>query len=618
MSFHHFVVKGWLHSVRGPPSLDRGLAFFYAIPEQAQGWDEAYTREFPEDKAMPLNEIKQRGIPKTEGVTLYKCRLRGQEIQSNHSTSIPPQTLPSDLLRLRHELLASKRVLKTLNRVQLGWSIERYQGLENIILPQFKYDTENHKLLVSVVAHLLKEFGPLIGKGRCSTPPGQCTLSLAMFCDGITPRGRPNVNMKAALVDLGGTLFPFVENIPETTGFFTWRGMSKVDYSGGVAEHRPRELNTLAAHSFVVPMRFSGRVHRVQVTVAFQFVIADHVQVWWELGGCACVVCPWARAHGVRDMFLHEPLPIHERPCTRFAGTTGLQNVFSMQPALHNIKGAISRACSVVGRTLPPADASLLFQYLVTVAKRYSVTKLPVDSRQHCSLVRRRFRTGVLLTGREARSLASRLAHHVALPLPYHVLFLSICYIIVLIYSGTLQIPTSEWCIWGLLHVFLMHLILEYSKEGSTQTLYCHGMEHVLQLPGLTMGCSDEAGERDLRVGNWFAHLTFTVADKVIQETLGLKMYVKLQGRRARRSEVHFWQPERRGMVLEQCVVSASPMWRAVLGRFLANVLENNTLRCYMHMSTQSVYITTDTCNPQMDLCCICGRCGAQRSGQWR
>ena len=118
-----------------------------------------------------------------------------------------------------NEALASKRVLKTLNRVQPGWSIQRLRGLGNIILPQLNYDTENHKLLVAVVANLLKESGPLIGKGRSSTPIGHCTLSLAIFCDGITPRGRPNVNIKATLVDLGGTLFPFVENIPETTVF---------------------------------------------------------------------------------------------------------------------------------------------------------------------------------------------------------------------------------------------------------------------------------------------------------------------------------------------------------------------------------------------------------------
>ena len=73
MSFHQFVVNGWLHSVCGPPSLDRELAFFSAITEQAQGWDEAYTGEFRATKAMSLNEINRRRIPKTEGVTLYQC-----------------------------------------------------------------------------------------------------------------------------------------------------------------------------------------------------------------------------------------------------------------------------------------------------------------------------------------------------------------------------------------------------------------------------------------------------------------------------------------------------------------------------------------------------------------
>ena len=128
----------------------------------------------------------------------------------------------------------------------------------------------------------------------------------------------------------------------------------------------------------------------------------------------------------------------------------------------------------------------------------------------------------------------------------------------------------------------------------------------------------DEAGERDLRLGKRFAPLTPTVADKRIEETLGHEMYVKFLGRHARRCEVHLWQPERPGMVLGQCLVSASPMWRAMFERLLAKILDNNTFRCYMHMSTQSVYITADTCKPQMDVYCICGRCGAERSGQRR
>ena len=102
-----------------------------------------------------------------------------------------------------------------------------------------------------------------------------------------------------------------------------------------------------------------------------------------------------------------------------------------------------------------------------------------------------------------------------------------------------------------------MHLILEYSEEGSTQTLYCHGMEHVFQLPRLPKGCTDEARERDPRLGKRFAHLTSTVADKSIEETLGHEMYVTFLGRRARRCEVHFWHPERRGTKVTMVTKSA-------------------------------------------------------------
>ena len=94
----------------------------------------------------------------------------------------------------------------------------------------------------------------------------------------------------------------------------------------------------------------------------------NRVQPGWSVGGRTCVVCPWAREHGVRHMFLREPVPIHERPRTKFAGTNVLQHVFAMQLVLHKIKGAISRACSVAGRVLPPADANVLFQYLSSVA----------------------------------------------------------------------------------------------------------------------------------------------------------------------------------------------------------------------------------------------------------
>ena len=61
--------------------------------------------------------------------------------------------------------------------------------------------------------------------------------------------------------------------------------------------------------------------------------------------------------------------------------------------------------------------------------------------------------------------------------------------------------------------------VLEYSEEGSTQTLYCHGLQPVFQLHPLLIRCTDEAGERNLRLDKRFASVTSTVADKSTAET---------------------------------------------------------------------------------------------------
>ena len=90
-----------------------------------------------------------------------------------------------------------------------------------------------------------------------------------------------------------------------------------------------------------------------------------------------------------------------------FVGVEGVEEAFVVQPSLHNLKGGISRACGVVGRVLPLEDACELFRYVATVAPRYKVADIPVDSKQYCSLVRRRFRNGISFTGREAREFLS-------------------------------------------------------------------------------------------------------------------------------------------------------------------------------------------------------------------
>ena len=72
------------------------------------------------------------------------------------------------------------------------------------------------------------------------------------------------MNIKAALVDIGGTLFPFVGKIPQTNGFLSWREMSKVEYCTWEAKTRPEEVNSLHAQRFFVPVHFRWGVHHVQ------------------------------------------------------------------------------------------------------------------------------------------------------------------------------------------------------------------------------------------------------------------------------------------------------------------------------------------------------------------
>ena len=43
-----------------------------------------------------------------------------------------------------------------------------------------------------------------------------------------------------------------------------------------------------------------------------------------------------------------------------------------------------------------------------------------------------------------------------------------------------LQITTKEWCIWGMVHLFPMHLDLECSEKRRTHALYCHVSRNML------------------------------------------------------------------------------------------------------------------------------------------
>ena len=93
--------------------------------------------------------------------------------------------------------------------------------------------------------------------------------------------------------------------------------------------------------------------------------------------------------------------------------------------------------------------------------------------------VSQRFRSGISLTGHEARTIASVVSSQMLLPLPFHSCLLSFCHIILLLYAVDLPISHSLWCALGVTHTFLLHLITEFSEQGCTNTLYFHGCSHV-------------------------------------------------------------------------------------------------------------------------------------------
>ena len=72
---------------------------------------------------------------------------------------------------------------------------------------------------------------------------------------------------------------------------------------------------------------------------------------------------------------------------------------------------------------------------------RSKLGEVPEDSKQYCSLVRRRFRTEVPFTGHEAQEFAALIAQDCILLLPFHLLFMSFCHVLVLLYASDLGLP---------------------------------------------------------------------------------------------------------------------------------------------------------------------------------
>lgn len=70
-------------------------------------------------------------------------------------------------------------------------------------------------------------------------------------------------------------------------------------------------------------------------------------------------------------------------------------------------------------------------------------------------MVRRRFREGVSLTGREARMVFADLVLAMWLPQPLHQLALSYCHLVYLVYATEDTLVTDLWRAVGKLHTLL-------------------------------------------------------------------------------------------------------------------------------------------------------------------
>ena len=246
--------------------------------------------------------------------------------------------------------------------------------------------------------------------------------------------------------------------------------------------------------------------------------------------------------------------------------------------------------------------------------------KLPRDSRALMRSVSQRFPSGISVTGREACTIASVVATEMVLPLPFHSCLLSFCHVVHLLYAVDLQVSNSLWRAVGATHTFLVHVIAEFTECGSTNTLYFHGLSHVWFGDRLPIQFGDEAREADLCMAKRFAPVTSTDAAASIEDSWKHEMYNRFFKGKRRCMVVAFWQPVRRPIVFEKCVIGCIETRRRIFLRLLNVLVQVPECTLLMHSATCSVRVGYNGATQDAsDVYCICGSCGSIRSGprQW-
>ena len=142
--------------------------------------------------------------------------------------------------------------------------------------------------------------------------------------------------------------------------------------------------------TFKQRMKYAGAVYNTTLRIRVRAITADHHHLWSECRQKGCVACPWVNKDGAGELFLHKGGCL-DGVCGshKFQGVSNLEEVYIVQPVLHNTKGEASRILGVTGRTPPAPYNHELLQVIVHVARRYDPGSWPPDSRHNMCHVRR-------------------------------------------------------------------------------------------------------------------------------------------------------------------------------------------------------------------------------------
>ena len=151
-------------------------------------------------------------------------------------------------------------------------------------------------------------------------------------------------------------------------------------------------MQALPSCTFKQRMKYACAVYNITLQIRFGAITADHHHLWSECRQKGCVACPWVNKNGPGQLFLHKGGCL-SGVCGshKFQRVSNLEDVYIVQPVLHNTKEGASRILGVIGRTLPAPYNHEVLQVIAHVARRYDLGCLPPDSRQHMRHERRRF-----------------------------------------------------------------------------------------------------------------------------------------------------------------------------------------------------------------------------------